>query len=76
MARLDVMGCVRAREAPSRVANNYRDVRAVARRAALTAVTHSQGTVRRWRSVRSGFMIFLATMNYGLSLEPREIQVM
>lgn len=71
-ARLRVMGCGRATEAPGRAVNNYGDVRAAERRAALTAVSHTQGTVRRWRSVRSGFMISLPTMNYGLSYEPME----
>lgn len=41
VARLSVMGCGRATEAPSRTVNNYRDVRAAGRRAALTAVTHA-----------------------------------
>lgn len=59
VARLSVMGCGRATEAPGRAVNNYRDVSAAVRRAALTAVTHSQGTVRRWRSVRSRSMILL-----------------
>lgn len=52
--------------------NNYGDVRAVERRAALTAVILTQGTVRRWRAVRSSFGISLPTINYELSYEPRE----
>lgn len=75
-ALLSVIGCGRATEAPSQTVNNYRDVRATWRRAALTAVTHTQGTVGRWRSVRSCFMILLPTMNYGLSYELKKISVM
>lgn len=75
MARLSVMGCGRATEAPARTVNNYRDVRAARRMAALTAVTRTQGTVRRWRSVRSRFMIPLPTMNYKFSYEPVEMDV-
>lgn len=75
-ARLSVMGCGRATEAPSWTVNNYGDVRATGRRAAHTAVTHTQGTVRRWRSVRSCFMTSLPTMNYGFSYEPAEMGVM
>lgn len=56
--------------------NNYRDVRAMGRRAALTAVTHTLGTVGRWRSVRSCFMIPSPMMNYRLSYEPVEMEVM
>lgn len=76
MAQLSVMGCGRATEAPSRTVNNYGDVRATGRRAAHTAVTNTQGTVRRWRSVRSCFMISLPAMNYGCSYEPTEMGVM
>lgn len=68
--RLSVMGCGRATEAPGRTVNNYRDVRAAERWAALTAVTHARGTVGRWRAVRSCFLISLPAMNYGLSYEP------
>lgn len=75
-ARLSVMGCGRATEAPGRTVNNYRDVRAMERSAALTAVIHTQGTFRGWRSVRSCFMISLLTINYGLSYEPVQIKVM
>ena len=75
VALLSVMGCGRATEALGRAVNNYSDVRAVAGRAALTAVTHTQGTVRRWRSVRSCFMISLPPMNYGLSQKPMEMEM-
>lgn len=67
------MGCGRATEALGPTVNNYVDVRAEERRAALTAVTHTQGTDRRWRSVSSCFRVSLPTMNYGLSYEPIEI---
>lgn len=75
-AWLSVMRCGRATEAPGRAVNNYGDVRAVERRVALPAVIQTQGTVRRWRSVRSCFLIPLPTMNYGLSYEPVERGVM
>lgn len=73
-ARLSVMGCGRGTEALGRAVNNYRDVPATERGAALTAATHTQGTVRRWRSVRSAFMISLLTVNYGLSYESTETE--
>lgn len=59
MPRLIVIGCGRATEAPAQAVNNYSDVRAAARRTALTAVTHTRKTVRRWRSVRSCFTAFV-----------------
>lgn len=68
-ACMSVMGCGRGTEAPGQTVNNYRDVGALKRGAALTAVTHTQGTVRRWRTVRSCFEILLLAINYGLSYE-------
>lgn len=68
-ACMSVMGCGRGTEAPGQTVNNYRDVGASERGAALTAVTHTWGTVRRRRTVRSGFETLLLTINYGLSYE-------
>lgn len=68
-ACMSVMGCGRGTEASGQTVNNYRDVGALERGAALTAVTHTRGTVRRWRTVRSCFDILLLVINYGWSYE-------
>lgn len=71
-ACMSVMGCGRGTEAPGQTVNNYRDVGALERGAALTAVTHTRGTVRRWRTVRLHIETLPLTINYGLSYESTE----
>lgn len=69
VACMSVMGCGRGTEAPGHTVNNYRDVGVLERGAALTAVTHTRGAVRRWRTVRSCFETLLLMINYGLRYE-------
>lgn len=59
MPRLRLMGHGRATEVASQAVNNYKDVRAAARKAALTAVSHSHGGCQEMEICQIMFHDFL-----------------
>lgn len=59
-ACMSVMGCGRGTEASGQTVNNYRDVGALERGAALTAVTHTRGTVLEMENCQIMFRHFAA----------------